>query len=278
MSSLRGRVVAVTGAGSGIGRAIATEAARRGARLAVSDLDGAAADATADACRDLGAEARAYVLDVTDAVACIAHAAAVAADFGAVHVVVNNAGIGLAASALDQTIDDVDAVLAVNLHGVVNGTQAFLPHLVASGDGHVVNISSAAGLVGFPGQSAYSAAKFGVRGYTEALAIDLRAARVPVGVTCVHPGGVRTPIARNARYVGYDADRVARLFEAGAATSPARAARRILDAVERDRARVVIGPDAWAVHVLGTLLGAGYIALMARLLRRSLVRMRVTGS
>ncbi|MER3452642.1 MAG: acetoin dehydrogenase, partial [Acidimicrobiia bacterium] len=195
MKGFADRVVAVTGAASGIGRALALELARRGAAVALADLDAEGLAATADNCRARGAPVSVSVLDVGDRAAMTAWAAEVADWQGRVHMVVNNAGVALVAGVEEASDED----LRTNFWGVVQGTRAFLPHLKAAGEGHVVNISSVFGLVGVPLQSAYCAAKFAVRGFTESLRAELRAERCGVSATVVLPGGVRTAIAQRAR-------------------------------------------------------------------------------
>ena len=163
-------------------------------------------------------------------------------DHGAMNLVVNNAGVNLRATAQSQSIADVEWVMDANFWGVVNGTQAFLPHLKASGNGHVVNISSVFGLLGIPSQSAYNAAKFAVRGYTDSLRMELELEGAPVSATTIHPGGVKTNIVRNGRSPNQAA--AAERFEKVARTTPEKAAQQILTAVERNRRRALIGPDA----------------------------------
>jgi NAD(P)-dependent dehydrogenase (short-subunit alcohol dehydrogenase family) len=275
MTRVAGRVAVVTGAGSGIGRALAVALARAGARLALSDVAYAAVEDTAARCRDLGTDARAYRLDVTDAAAVSRHADGVAATFGAVHLVCNNAGVAHTAVATAQSLADIERVLAVNLWGVVHGSQAFLPHLLASGDGHLVNVSSLFGLLAMPGHSAYNASKFAVRGYTETLAAELRAVGAPVRVSCVHPGGVATAIARTATLAAdLDRQELVRRFDQMARTSPERAARAILRGVVRNRVRIHVGPDAHALGLAVRLLGGAYVRplgwLAGRLLRDQL--------
>jgi NAD(P)-dependent dehydrogenase (short-subunit alcohol dehydrogenase family) len=266
-----GRTAVVTGAGSGIGRALAAELARRGARVAVSDVDVPAVEDTAARLNALGGTARAWRVDVTDRDAVEAHATEVVDTFGSVDLVINNAGVALAARAVEQSSKSVARVVDVDLLGVVHGTQAFLPHLLASGDGHLVNVSSLFGLVAMPYNSAYNAAKFGVRGYTESVAIELAAARAPVGVTCVHPGGVATAIARNAeRPTGNEG--LADAFEQVLRMPPERAAAIILRGVARGRRRQLVGIDAWAVHAAQTLLGARWVDVMGVLGRRVVPR------
>src|SRR5262249_10781636 len=137
-------------------------------------------------------------LDVTSRSAVLRYATAIVAEFGVVNIVINNAGIAFTGEIEKMSFEQLEHVIDVNFWGVVNGTKAFLPYVIASGDGHVVNISSLFGLMAMPSQGAYNAAKFAVRGFTEALREEMLAAGHPVRVTCVHPGGIKTPIARNA--------------------------------------------------------------------------------
>jgi NAD(P)-dependent dehydrogenase (short-subunit alcohol dehydrogenase family) len=269
--SFAGRTAVVTGAGSGIGRALAHELARRGANVAASDVDVVGVEATVSTITELGGTARAWDLDVTDAGAVATHAAEVVDAYGSADLVINNAGVALAARAVEQTSEAVTKVIDVDLLGVVHGTQAFLPHLLASGDGHLVNISSIFGLVAMPYNSAYNAAKYGVRGYTEAIAIELAAARAPVGVTCVHPGGVATAIARNADRPPEN-EELTSAFDAALRMPPQRAAAIILRGVQRGRRRQLVGADAWALHVGQTLLGARWMDVMGVLGRRVVPR------
>lgn len=271
MRSFSGRTAVVTGAGSGIGRALAHELARRGAKVAASDVDVIGLETTVAAITELGGTARGWTLDVTEAHAVEAHAAEVVDAFGSADLVINNAGVALAAQAVEQSIKDVAKVVDVDLLGVVHGTQAFLPHLLASGDGHLVNISSLFGLVAMPYNSAYNAAKFGVRGYTESLAIELAAARAPVNVTCVHPGGVATAIAQNAERPAQN-DGLTNAFEQALRMPPHRAAMIILRGVQRGRRRQLVGADAWALHVGQTLLGARWMDVMGVLGRQVVPR------
>ena len=172
-------------------------------------------------------EIRSDRLDVADRAAVASYAEAVAGQFGRVNVVVNNAGVALAGDVEDLAWSDMEWIMGINFWGVVHGTKEFLPHLIASGDGHVVNMSSLFGLVSMPGQSMYNAAKYAVRGFTEALREEMLVAGHPVRVTAVHPGGVKTAIARNGRYSDReDATESARIFDEKMATmEPERAAR-----------------------------------------------------
>ncbi len=239
MKEFRGRVCVITGAGSGIGRALALELAGRGARLALSDIDAGRVAETAAQCVARGAEAESHALDVADRAAVEAHAAAVAERFGAVHLVINNAGVALAKDVLDTPIEDYEWIMGINFWGVLYGSKAFLPHLIESGGGggHLVNISSVFGIFAVPGQSGYNAAKFAVRGFTEALRQEMLVAGHPVAVSCVHPGGIRTNIARAARTDEGTPDELDAAFRRIARTSPERAALTILRGVARGSRR-----------------------------------------
>jgi len=255
-----GRVAVITGAGSGIGRALAYRLAKDGARLAISDVDPRGLDETATGVRDLGAQARSDRLDVSDRDAMLAYADAVIAEFGAVHLVINNAGVVHGGEFLGMSFADIERVINIDFWGVVNGTKAFLPHLIAAGSvgpepGTLVNISSLFGLIPMPGQSAYVAAKYAVRGFTESVRIEMLAARLPVTVTCVHPGGVQTAIARNGTAnAGADPGGNAELFDRTLArTTPERAAQLILRGAARGRPRVLVGADARVLYLLGSV-------------------------
>jgi NADP-dependent 3-hydroxy acid dehydrogenase YdfG len=263
-----GKVCVITGAGSGIGRALSLALARRGARLALSDLDRPSVNATAAAAAACGAEVEYYVLDVSDRVAVFAHADAVAARFEAVNLLINNAGVALSAEVSELAIDDLEWLMGVNFWGVVYGCKAFLPRLIESGDGHLVNISSVLGMIGAPELSAYCAAKFAVRGFTETLRQEMLIAGHPVAVSCVHPGGVKTGIARAARSTGRTQDELAAAFDKVAFLTPDKAAAIILRGVERRRARILVGVDAHVLEALERLLGARYQSLVARVAGR----------
>jgi NAD(P)-dependent dehydrogenase (short-subunit alcohol dehydrogenase family) len=278
MSRVAGKVVAVTGAGSGIGRALAVELATRGAKLAVSDVNADGLAATAADLRARGTEVHEQLLDVSDRAAVEAYAAAVAGHFGVVHQIYNNAGIAESATVLESDWADYDRVLGVNLWGVIHGTKAFLPHLVASGDGHVVNVSSLNGYMAQGEMTHYCTSKFGVRGFTEALRMELLAERVPVKVSVVHPGGVRTDIAdaalRNAKARGREVtqadERRHRAYtEKLLRMDPAQAARIVVGGVEKGRARILVGRDAQVIDAVVRLLPERYVRLGAALVRRA---------
>ncbi|WP_328810037.1 SDR family NAD(P)-dependent oxidoreductase [Rhodococcus sp. NBC_00294] len=274
MSEFHGRVAVVTGAGSGIGRALALELASRGARLALSDVDSVGLAATVAAVEQRGGEVRSDHLDVSERGSVLDYAETVRRHFGVVNQVYNNAGIAFHGDVEKTEFKDLERVIDVDFWGVVNGTKAFLPHLVESGDGHVVNVSSLFGLLSIPSQSAYNAAKFAVRGFTEALRQEMLIARHPVHVTCVHPGGIKTAIARNATVAeGQDQKSVAEFFDRRLAkTTPEQAALVILRGVEKNKARVLIGNDARALDALARITGSRYQDIIVRLSSRVLPR------
>jgi NADP-dependent 3-hydroxy acid dehydrogenase YdfG len=272
MEGFAGKVAAVTGAGSGIGQALAIELARSGASVAISDVDTEGLAATEEQLKAIGAPVKADRLDVTEREAFELYADAVKAHFGKVNQIYNNAGIAFAGDIEVSQFKDIERVMDVDFWGVVNGTKVFLPHLIESGDGHVINISSVFGLFSVPGQAAYNAAKFAVRGFTEALRQEMTAAGHPVKVTTVHPGGIKTNIARNMTAVeGFDKDELAQAFDKKLAhTTPQKAAQIILDGVRKNRARVLVGPDAKALDLIVRVTGSGYQRLFSSVMARLL--------
>jgi NAD(P)-dependent dehydrogenase (short-subunit alcohol dehydrogenase family) len=262
MKSFENKVAAITGAGSGIGRALALELARRRCDVALSDVDEEGLRGTVRHLGGLGAVVTSQRVDVADREAVYAWADQVVSDHGKVNLIFNNAGVALAATVESMTYGDFEWLMDVNFWGVVHGTKAFLPHLKSSGDGHIVNISSVYGLAGIPSQSAYNSAKFAVRGFTESLRQELDMMSYGVSATSVHPGGIKTAIARSSRIdssirdLGISDIGTREKFEKTFITSADRAARVILDGVQRNQRRVLIGPDArvfdWVVRLLPT--------------------------
>jgi short-subunit dehydrogenase len=252
VKDFNGRVAAITGAASGIGRALAIDLAGRGAHLALCDVDEVGLAETVTACEGRGVKVTASRVDVADKAAMFAWADQVVADHGKVNLIINNAGVAVGATVETMSYDDLEWLMGINFWGVVHGTKAFLPHLRASGEGHIVNLSSVFGLLSIPTQSAYNAAKFAVRGFTDALRMELEIDGGNVSCTTVHPGGIKTNIAKSARLhaslegQNSDFDRVLR-------TSPESAATVILKAVERDQRRVLIGADAKALDLISRL-------------------------
>jgi NAD(P)-dependent dehydrogenase (short-subunit alcohol dehydrogenase family) len=253
MRTVKGKVAAVTGAASGIGRATAEALARRGCALALSDVNAEALEVTAQACRALGVQVRTTRVDVSRRDQVQAWADDTAREFGGVQIIVNNAGVALGATVEDTSYEDFEWLMGINFWGVVHGTRAFLPHLRQAGEGHVVNVSSLFGLIALPTQAAYNASKFAVRGFTDALRQELEVEGCGIGVTCVHPGGIKTRIARSARTVqragwldGSSQAEFERLFS----TSPRRAAECIVAAILGNHRRELIGADAYLLDLV----------------------------
>jgi NADP-dependent 3-hydroxy acid dehydrogenase YdfG len=265
MKSLTDKVVVITGAGGGMGREMALKAAREGALLAISDWNAEALAETVDLVKGIGAEVRSDVIDVSDRAAMGTWATAVAEQFGRVNVLVNNAGVTVTGDFEEMEYADFDWIVGVNFYGVVNGTKEFLPHLIASGDGALVNISSLFGLISMPGQTAYNATKYAVRGFSEALREEMLINKHPVSVTCVHPGGIKTGISRNGRKTAsQDGAKLDEMFEKKLARMTAeKAADIILEGAKKKKARVLVGIDAHIIHQFAKLAGSRYQDVVA---------------
>ena len=272
MQGFAGKVAVVTGAGSGIGQALAIELGRSGASVAISDVDTEGLQTTESRLAGIGAKVKTDRLDVTERERFLLYADEVKAHFGKVNQIYNNAGIAYTGDVDITPFKDIERVMDVDYWGVVNGTKAFLPHLIASGDGHVINISSVFGIFAVPGQAAYNSAKFAVRGFTEALRQEMALAHHPVKVTTVHPGGIKTAIARNATAAeGLNSAELAAWFDSKMArTSPERAAQIILEAVAKNKARVLVGTDAKIADALVRAGGTGYQKMLVALARRAM--------
>jgi NAD(P)-dependent dehydrogenase (short-subunit alcohol dehydrogenase family) len=271
MKTLNGKVVAITGTASGMGRALAIGCASLGSRLAISDIDEVGLRETAERARALGVEVDAQPLDVADRAAIHRWAAHVAGKLGGADVLVNNAGVSLSHSIEAMRDEDFEWLFNINFWGVANGCKAFLPQLKQRPEAHIVNLSSVFGLIAVPTQAAYNAAKFAVRGYTEALRQEL--ASTNVRVTCVHPGGIRTEIARRGRHYEdptgrpTDTARAAATFEKNARTSAEDAAQTIIRAILKERPRLLIGADAYIIDALARLFPVGYAHVVDRVAR-----------
>ncbi|GIH18561.1 short-chain dehydrogenase [Rugosimonospora africana] len=257
----------ITGAASGIGRSLARRLSRLGSPVAIADQDEAGLAKTA---ASLSGTVLTRVLDVRDAADVTRFAGEVREWMPApLAAVFNNAGVALTSTVLDAVPEDDDWLHETNFHGVVNGTRAFLPILVAQDAGAIVNTSSVFGLLGMPYQSAYCAAKFAVRGFTDALRQELRG--TGVRAITVHPGGITTNIARNARMrkdpqgLGRTREQMAAQFEAATLTSPDRAAAIIHHGVERGKARILVGPDAYVFDALARITPTHYYSLISGL-------------
>lgn len=276
MKSYKDKVAAITGAASGMGRTLAIELARRGCHLALSDVNDAELVRTAELAGQHGVRVTLRKLDVADRAAVFAWADEVVRDHGRVNLVFNNAGVALTVPVEHAKITDFEWIMGINFWGVVHGTQAFLPHLRASGDGHIVNTSSLFGLMAIPTQGTYNATKFAVRGFTEALRMELEMEGACVSATCVHPGGIATNIAMAGKVdpameklTGATIEQHKRRANKMISTTTAEsAALQILDAVERNARRVLVGPDAKFLDKVVRLLGSTYQALVIRQMRK----------
>jgi NAD(P)-dependent dehydrogenase (short-subunit alcohol dehydrogenase family) len=257
---LAGRTAVITGAGSGIGRALAQRLSAHGCPLAIVDANGEALEATAGL---IEGPALVRTLDVRDRQGQLAFAAEVRewapAPIGAVF---NNAGVALSQTVAEASPEDDEWLASINFDGVVNGVRAFLPVLLEQRSGAIVNTSSVFGLLGIPHQSAYCASKFAVRGFTESLRQELRG--TGVRAVTIHPGGVKTNIARNGRIhsdprgEGRSHEQLADDFEALVRTSPERAAEIIHRGVDAGKARILVGPDAYVFDALARVAPTHY--------------------
>jgi NADP-dependent 3-hydroxy acid dehydrogenase YdfG len=276
MQGFAGKVAVVTGAGSGMGAELAIQLGRAGASVAISDVDLDGLAVTEERLTSIGAKVKSDRLDVAERESFLVYADEVKNHFGKVNQIYNNAGIAYSGDVEITPFKDIERVMDVDYWGVVNGTKAFLPHLIASGDGHVINTSSVFGLFAVPGQAAYNSAKFAVRGFTEALRQEMILAGHPVKVTSVHPGGIKTAIARKSTVAeGLDQATMAEWFDTKMArTSAARAAEIILDGVAKGKAKVLVGTDAKILDVLVRATGSGYQRVLTTLAGRFMPKMQ----
>jgi short-subunit dehydrogenase len=274
MKQFSGKVAAITGAASGMGRQLAIRLAERGCHLSLSDVDADGLEVTATRARERGVKVTTARVDVSKREQVEQWAAATVADHGKVNLIFNNAGVALSSTMEGVEYADFEWIMGINFWGVIYGTKAFLPHLKASGDGHIVNTSSLFGLCAQPGVGAYNASKFAVRGFTESLRQELDLENCGVSATSVHPGGIKTNIARAGRVsknieglLVKDASKGAARFEKLFITTADDAALIILRAVERNARRVLVGPDAKLVDLFVRCCPSGYQFAMARLSR-----------
>src|ERR1700722_16488428 len=275
MTAIRGAAVAVTGAASGIGRALALELAARGCDLALADRDDAGlATLAAEIARVTPQKVTVHRVDVGEPKQIEEFAQAAVTAHPGLNILINNAGVALMGtfSEIDQA--QMDWLMNINFWGVVHGTRAFLPHLAGRREAHIVNLSSIFGIIAPPGQTAYAAAKFAVRGFSEALRHELALAASPVRLSVVHPGGVATNIARNSRTGSGMTDNARRAqsierFDAVAKTTPAAAALRIIAGIENNQPRILIGNDARFMDLLQRFRPGTYWKVLARQLAKA---------
>ena len=276
VKSFSGKVAAITGAGSGIGRALALRLARRGCHLALCDVNERGLAATVEWARRTGVRVSGDRVDVANREAVYRWADRVAEEHGRVNLVFNNAGVALGSAIEGGSYEDFEWLFDINFWGVVHGTKAFLPYLRASGEGHVVNVSSVFSLIGVPGQGAYNASKAAVRGFTDALRMELEMSGAPVSATSVHPGGINTNISRNSRgdasveKLGLDTERGREKFDKLLITDSEEAARAVLRAVKKNKRRVLVGRDAYFIDGMARLLPSAYHHVVKRFARSSL--------
>lgn len=264
MKKLTDRTAVVTGAGSGIGRATSILLAQRGCRLAIADINADGLAETARLVRELGRPVSTHVVDVSSKHRMQEFVTEVVDAHGGVHILVNNAGVAVVANFKEHSLEDFEWLMGINFWGVVYGCKFFLPHLSAADEGHIVNISSMFGLLGIPQQTSYCASKFAVRGFSEALRIELSSGSV--GVTSVHPGGIATNIVADARVSSHaqspkEHARMVKTFKK--MMPPAQAAELIVQGIERNKPRVLITRESHIADIAKRLAPALSTDLLA---------------
>ncbi|ENU91555.1 hypothetical protein F971_02647 [Acinetobacter vivianii] len=269
MKTFHNKVAAITGAGSGIGQALAVALAKQGCHLALSDVNELGLAKTQNLLKIYPVKVSTEVVDVANRQEMANWAKTIAEQHQQVNLIFNNAGVAMGSTAEGVSYDDLEWLIGINFWGVVYGTKEFLPYLKQSGDGHIINISSMFGLTAQPTQSAYNASKFAVRGFTESLRQELDIQGSGVSATCVHPGGIRTNIVKAARInnsveiLGLDPANSQAAFDKILRTSADEAAKQILTAVRKNKRRLLIGTDAKAVDILQRILPQGYQKIFA---------------
>jgi short-subunit dehydrogenase len=246
VKNLNEKTAVITGAGSGIGRALALNLAEEGCHLAISDINQATLSETENLLKDKKIKVYSEVLDVSNKEAMQAYPEKVIQNLGEVHILINNAGVSMAATVEEHKVEDYEWLMGINFWGVLFGTKYFLPYLQESTEAHIVNLSSLFGLISNPNQSSYNAAKFAVRGFTDSLRQELRGSNI--GVTCIHPGGIRTNLTNSALFVsspgGKTREQFCAAFDKYAGVTPDKAAKAIIKGIKKKKVRVLIGPDA----------------------------------
>ena len=264
MKNFNNKVAAITGAGSGIGQQLAVLLAEQGCHLALSDINEQGLAQTLELLKGSAVRVTVQKVNVAELEQVRSWAAQVEQDHGSVNMIFNNAGVALGSTVEGASYDELEWIVGINFWGVMYGTKEFLPLIKKTGDGHIINISSLFGLTAQPTQSAYNATKFAVRGFTESLRQELDMENCGVSALCVHPGGIRTNIANAAKMnnslltLGMNPEKSARNFNKLLRCPPVEAARQILEAVQKDKRRLLIGNDAKAVDLIQRILPSGY--------------------
>ncbi|EPF81765.1 SDR family NAD(P)-dependent oxidoreductase [Acinetobacter rudis] len=264
MKNFDNKVAAITGAGSGIGQQLAVLLAKQGCHLSLSDINEQGLAATVELLKPYTIRVTTKRLNVADRDAVREWAEETVQDHGSVNMIFNNAGVALASTVEGASYEELEWIVNINFWGVVYGTKEFLPYIKQTKSGHIINISSLFGLTAQPSQSAYNATKFAVRGFTESLRQELDMQQCGVSALCVHPGGIRTNIAKTARSnqslgsLGMNPEKSIASFDKLLRTPPEEAAQQILDAVQKDKRRLLIGSDAKAIDLMQRVLPTGY--------------------
>ncbi|MTI12715.1 SDR family NAD(P)-dependent oxidoreductase [Sansalvadorimonas verongulae] len=271
-TSLKSAVVAITGAGSGIGRALAIQCAREGAIVAISDISEKPLQETAELCRAYGRDVSCKIVDVSKRDEIYNWADQTVERFGRVNVIINNAGVNLNVCVASMTDCDFEWQMDINFWGVTHGTRAFLPHLKKAEWGHIVNVSSLFGLISMPNQSAYNASKFAVRGFSESLRMELMLEGCSVSVSCVHPGGIKTNIVNSSRILEQVGPQLSEEQQKNefnkklAKTTPEKAAQIILTGMKKNKSRILVGTDAKVIDLVQRFLPTKYQVMVIKAL------------
>ncbi|WP_445116889.1 SDR family NAD(P)-dependent oxidoreductase [Acinetobacter sp. WZC-1] len=269
MKNFKNKVAAITGAGSGMGQQLAVLLAKQGCHLSLSDVNEQGLAKTVELVRDTNVRVTTRKLDVSDRNEMKAWAQETVQNHGSVNMIFNNAGVGLGSTVEGASYEELEWIVGINFWGVVYGTKEFLPYLKKAGEGHIINTSSLFGLTAQPTQSAYNATKFAVRGFTESLRQELDLEKCGVSALCVHPGGIRTNIANDARMndslktLGMNPEKSAKAFNKLLRMPPEDAAQQILEAVLKDKRRLLIGNDAKTLDLIQRILPTGYQKITA---------------
>lgn len=269
MKSFSQKNAVVTGAASGIGRALAIALSKEGCNLALADIDTDGLQETKSLVNP-SVICSLHLLNVSDHQAVYAFSEDVIKQHKAVHIVINNAGVGIAnKDVIDMEYEDFEWLMGINFWGMVYGTKAFLPYLLAEEEAWLANVSSVFGMISVPTQSAYNSSKFAIRGFTEALRQEV--AQNKLHISSIHPGGIKTNIVKNSRGFFSDNDREEKVkdFDSMAMTTPDKAARTIIKGMKRNKKRILVGPDAWVIDKIQRLFPVGYPKILGKAFRKT---------